>query len=239
MEHTLSKQALALRRGIFILCQAFCLFSIPYLACTAGWTELLLAIVSVGLVCTPFLVEKIFKCRLTAGLYVFCLLYAVGALLGHGYDFYYRIPWWDLLLHLCGGVVFGVLGLFLAGVLNRRQPCTILLTAVFALCFSMAISVVWEFFEYAMDMFFAMDMQNDTVVTAINSYAIGDGMGELMSIPEIKTVIVNNIPLTVEGYLDIGLHDTMGDMLIESLGAAIAVVLYAADKGRHCPIRVL
>ena len=237
MKQTPWNVAAVLRRGTFLLCQAFCLFSIPYLACTAGNTELLLALVSIGLVCIPFLVEKLFHCRISTPLCIFCMLYAVGALLGHGYDFYYLIPWWDLLLHLCGGIIFGVLGLFLVGILNRQQPCTVLLTAVFALCFSMAISVVWEFFEYGMDWFFAMDMQNDTVVSVINSYIIGDGLGELVSIPDITRTVVNSVPLPVEGYIDIGLHDTMGDMLIEAAGAVVCTVLYAADKGRHPLIR--
>lgn len=239
MEQELSKRATALRKVVFILCQGFCLFSIPYLAVTAGGTETLLAIVSVVLVCLPPLLEKLFHCRMATGLYAFCVLYAVGSLLGHGYDFYYRIPWWDLLLHLCGGVVFGVLGVFLVEILNRRQPCTMLLTAVFALCFSMAISVLWEFFEYAMDTFFVMDMQNDSVVTAIHSYLLGSGPGELATIPDITAVTVNGVPLPMEGYIDIGLHDTMGDMLIEAAGSLICVGLYAADRGRHPLLRVL
>lgn len=233
MKNELRKKENVLRSVTFVLCQAFCLFSIFYLAGNAGGTELLLAVASVGLVCVPWLVEKLFHCRIATWLYVFCLLYAIGALLGHGYDFYYILPWWDLLLHLCGGVVFAVLGVFLADVLNRGKPCSVLLTVVFALCFSLAVSVVWEFFEYAMDTFFAMDMQNDTVVTAIHSYSLGSGLGELVSIPEISTVVVDGAALPVEGYLDIGLHDTMNDMLIEGLGAVVCVALYAADRGRH------
>lgn len=233
MKTELRKSERAWRSVTFVLCQAFCLFSVFYLAGSAGGTELALAAASVGLVCLPWLLEKYFHCRMATWLYVFCLLYAIGSLLGHGYDFYYILPWWDMLLHLCGGVVFAVLGVFLAEILNRGKPCSLLLTVVFALCFSLAISVVWEFFEYGMDTFFAMDMQNDSVVTAIHSYTLGSGLGELVSIPEITVTVVDGVALPVAGYLDLGLHDTMDDMLIEALGALVCVVFYAVDRGRH------
>lgn len=220
----------------FILCQGFCLFSVPRLAIRAGGTELLLAVVSVGLVCVPALLERLLRCRIATPLYVFCLLYAVGALLGHGYDFYYILPWWDQLLHVCGGVVFGVMGLFLGDVLNGGKPVSMALKAVFALCFSMAVAVVWEFFEYAMDVLFAMDMQNDTIVSGIHSYLLGGGMGEFGSIPNVTSVIVNGAALPFEGYLDIGLHDTMTDMLVETLGAAVCTGLCVLDRGRHTMI---
>lgn len=237
MKNELGRNEKVLRWVTFLLCQAFCLVSIVWLGVTEGGTELLLAVVSVALVCAPLLVEKLFHCRMATWLYVFCIFYALGSLLGHGYDFYYIIPWWDMLLHMCGGVVFAVLGVFLAGVLNGGAPCSVLLTAVFALCFSLAISVIWEFFEYAMDTFFAMDMQNDSIVTAIHSYTLGGGMGEVVSIPEITSTVVDGVTLPVEGYLDLGLHDTMDDMLIEAAGALVLTVLYAIDRGRHSLIR--
>ncbi len=43
------------------------------------------------------------------------------------------------------------------------------LKLVSALSFTLAIAAVWEFYEYAMDTFFGMDMQQDTIVSGINS----------------------------------------------------------------------
>jgi len=37
----------------------------------------------------------------------------------------------------------------------------------------------------------------------------------------------------VSGYVDIGLIDSMLDMLLESLGALITSALLILDKGRH------
>ena len=51
----------------------------------------------------------------------------------------------------------------------------------------------------------------------------------------IESVIVNGEDWTEKlgGYLDIGLIDTMGDMMIETFGAVVYAVVFALVKGRH------
>ena len=56
-------------------------------------------------------------------------------------------------------------------------------------------------------------------------------MGELGHLKGINSVAINGMPM--EGYLDIGLMDTMKDMLIETVGALGYVLLNALDRGRH------
>ena len=82
-----------------------------------------------------------------------------------------------------------------------------------------------------MDRLFGMDMQRDTIVTSLHSYDLGGAAGVIGSIESINSVTVNGQAL--EGYLDIGLIDTMGDMMIETVGAVAYAVAYALDKGRH------
>ena len=108
-----------------------------------------------------------------------------------------------------------------------------LATAIFALCFSMALAVVWEFIEFGADQFLGMDMQDDMVITSLCSHLLDEGLGMTGRIDDIHTVIVNGAQLPVNGYIDIGLHDTMLDMMLESLGALITCVLVFLDKGKH------
>ena len=82
-----------------------------------------------------------------------------------------------------------------------------------------------------------MDMQDDTVFTHLTSYLLGDGVGVTGSIENIQSVVVNGVPLPVNGYIDIGLADSMLDMMLESLGALITCALLLVDKGRHPLIR--
>lgn len=97
--------------------------------------------------------------------------------------------------------------------------------------FSIAIAAIWEFYEFGMDRWLGTDMQRDTLVTAIHSYNLGPATGVVGTIDPIESVIVNGVPM--EGYLDLGLIDTMGDMLVETLGAGIWAVLALVDRGRH------
>ncbi len=192
--------------------------------------RLLLAIATVFLAMLPAALEKLFCCRISLPVYIFALLYAIGPMLGHCWYLYYTISWWDKLLHICGGVMFAILGAFFFDKLaqGKQKPIT---GALFALCFSMAIAVVWEFMEFGADRFLGMDMQDDMVVTHLTSYLLGESIGMTGSIENIQSVVVNGIQLP--GYIDIGLFDSMLDMLLESLGALVTCLLLLLDKGRH------
>lgn len=214
-----------------LLCQVFCLGSAIWLFAKRKILCGLLALLTLVLLCIPLGVEKYFCCTIALPVYFFMLAYAMGPLLGDGYRLYHLTSWWDKLLHCAGGVFFAMLGLFLVQYLNHGNGLSPILTAIFALCFSMAVAVLWEFFEYAADQLFAMDMQNDTYITEIHSYLIGGELGELGHLRGIGSVAVNGIPM--EGYLDIGLIDTMRDMLIETAGALAYVLLSALDRGKH------
>ena len=201
--------------------------------CRAGDSErLLLAAGTLFLVLVPEMIERLFHCRISTAVYLTGILYALGPMMGHCWKFYYTIPYWDKLLHLCGGVMFVFLGVYLFELLSRGGA-NHTSAVVFALCFSLAVSVVWEFVEYGADRFLGMDMQSDTVVSGITSYLLGAKTGVTGSIESIRSVAVNGTLMPVNGYLDIGLHDTMLDMLLESFGAFLTCVLLFLDRGRH------
>ena len=199
----------------------------------SGDTErLLLAFGTLLFVLIPEILERLLRCKINIVVYLIAVLYAMGSMMGHCWKFYYTIPCWDKLLHLCGGVMFVILGIYLFERLSCGKANHIS-AVVFALCFSLAISVLWEFVEYGADLFLGMDMQDDTVVSGITSYLLGAEKGMTGSIDSIRSVTVNGVPLPVDGYIDVGLHDTMLDMLLESLGAMITCVLVFLDKGKH------
>ncbi len=221
-------------RSVSVLaCVVFALITFARVLPGGRYEQILLAGVTVPLVLAPWLVERLFRCKILTVLYLFCLFYAIGPMLGVCYQLYYRISWWDKMLHIFGGIAFAIFGVYLfeffGGEGNRKH----IFTALFALCLSIAVSVVWEFAEFGADQFLGMDMQSDWVIHSIHSYSIGESMGSAGTIEHIQSVAVNGVTLPVEGYLDIGLTDTMLDMLLESLGAAAVSVLYLVDRGRH------
>lgn len=184
------------------------------------------------LVLLPAGVEKWFCRRINLPVYLFSLLYALGPMLGHCWYLYYTTAWWDKLLHFGGGVMFAILGAVCYDGLAGEKQKTVL-RMLFALCFSVTIAVLWEFMEFGMDTFLGMDMQNDTVVTGFSSYLLGPGVGTTGVIENIQTVSINGVDLPFEGYLDIGIIDTMLDMLWGSAGALVVCLLLWMDAGKH------
>lgn len=186
-------------------------------------------LVGIG-VAVPYILER-FGYRMSDTLFVFSLLYLLASMSGRIYKLYYLVAHWDKLLHLCGGVVFALLGSYLPVLINKKYENDRLLRILFAVLFSISASALWEFYEFGMDRWFGMDMQRDTIIQAIHSYDLGDEVGVIGSIDQIDSVIVNGEPL--KGYIDIGLIDTMGDMMIETAGAVAYAAAFALDKGRH------
>lgn len=218
---------------LWAVLEVFTLVSLIAMAIKGNAMKSLMCALTMLLLALPYIAERLFKCRLNTVFFAFCEVYALGPMIGYVYNMYYLTEWWDDVLHTSGGVVFAIFGIYIAKLASKGNEPTFLMKAIFALCFSMAISVAWEFFEYGCDQFLGTDMQNDTVVTYINSYVLGEQMAVTGRIDNITEVIVNGVPLSLGGYLDIGLHDTMHDMLVESLGALIYVVIYAFDKEKH------
>ena len=92
--------------------------------------------------------------------------------------------------------------------------------ALVAFCFSMTIGVLWEFFEFSVDRLFHMDMQKDTIVHTISSVMLDPTNKNIpITIDNITSVAVNGQDLGFNGYLDIGLYDTIEDLFVNFIGA--------------------
>ena len=225
------KERIARLIGV-LLCEAFAVITIIMMIVSKQYDRLLLAFATPFIILAPKILELIFRCKIGLPVYLFGLFYAIGPMLGQCYNLYYTVSWWDKMLHISGGVMFAFLGLFLFEKYVGKDKKKMVMTAVFALCFSIAIAVLWEFCEFGADTFLGMDMQDDTVITHINSYLLNEGVGIAGSIENIEEVIVNGQVLPVKGYIDIGLTDTILDMLLETMGAVVVAMIYIASKGK-------
>lgn len=194
--------------------------------------RLLLSLITPFLLLIPAGSERLLHCRLALPVYVFTLLYALGPMLGHCWMLYHLTNWWDKCLHIAGGILFALVG----WELYRRwsnSTHTQLFAALFALCFSITIAVFWEFFEFGADQLLGMDMQNDTIVYSFPSYFLGNTLGALGRIDAIEQVVIDGVPLPFAGYLEIGLQDTMWDMILESLGALVTAGFCFFTNGKY------
>ena len=102
----------------------------------------------------------------------------------------------------------------------------------------MTVGVLWEFIEFGVDTYLNKDMQKDRVINTINSKALGNlEENELIKIEDIdKTIIYYDNykkQYMIDGYLDIGLLDTIKDLFVNFVGAVIFSLLgylYVRDR---------
>lgn len=171
---------------------------------------------------------------------VLCFIFA-AEILGELNVFYTVIPFWDTVLHTLNGFLCAAIGFSLVLLLNNNEDLKFDLSpfflALFAFCFSMTIGVLWEFFECFMDQAFHTDMQKDTIVHAIYSVALDPTKTNTpVSITGITSTFVNGQDLGVDGYLDLGLLDTMKDLFVNFVGAvffSVTCYFYAKSKGKR------
>lgn len=201
----------------------------------------------------PSFVDRRLKITLPHTLEVIIVLFIFCAeILGEIRAFYLRIPWWDTMLHTMNGFLMAGVGVSMVDIFNRSEKFKFQLSPVFvalvAFCFSMTIGVLWEFFEFSMDLFTFTDMQKDTVVSTISTVDLNRAKENVpVIIKGIENVIFTGGNLTVDGtgmdsysldlggYLDIGLMDTMKDLIVNFIGAVIFSIIgyfYVKSRGK-------
>lgn len=206
-----------------------------------NYENVFLCILTLILLIVPSFIQINLKIEIPTGLEISMLVFIFAAeILREIQAYYIRFPFWDTVLHTINGFLMAAIGFALVDILNRSEKITFRLSPVYlaivAFCFSMTIGVIWEFFEFSMDMFFGLDMQKDTIVHSIHSVMLDPAGGNVpMGIDNIQDVTVNGESLGLGGYLDIGLIDTMKDLLVNFVGAVVFSVIgyfYVKHRGK-------
>lgn len=187
----------------------------------------------------PSIIQRTIKIDLPSAFEIIILIFIFSAeILGEINNFYGRFPYWDTILHTISGFLFAAVGVALIDVLNEndtfRFKVSPLFAAMVAFCFSMTIGIAWEFLEYSLDQFLSQDTQKDTLVQHINSVYIDPAQSNTSVIiqgiyqTDIHYTGLNgeSAVFTIEnGYLDIGLHDTMKDLFVNFIGALLFSII--------------
>ena len=189
----------------------------------------------------PFFIQQNFGIELPSTLEIIILLFIFAAeILGELECYFITYPHWDSMLHTTTGFLCAATGFALIDILNRNSRIKFQLApfyvALAAFCFSMTVGVLWEFFEFGMDRLFHMDMQKDTVVQSITSVMLDPTNRNIpVTIDGIHSVAVNGQDLGFDGYLDIGLYDTMADLFVNFIGAVVFSTIgyfYIKQRGK-------
>lgn len=151
------------------------------------WASAFFTILIFLLIMAPSVIKKKyhvfipFELDLAIGVFIFLTLS-----LGWLNDFYGKFSFWDSALHFQSGFLLGVGGFILVFLLNEQKKTLNLspgFVSFFAVCFSLAVAVFWEIFEYACDFWLGSNL------------------------------------------MESGLPDTMGDLIVNAVGAIIVAIL--------------
>ncbi|MBO5166795.1 MAG: hypothetical protein J6B90_09395 [Lachnospiraceae bacterium] len=196
-----------------------------------NYQNVFLCILTLVLMIMPSVVQATFKVEFPSALEIVVLVFIFAAeILGEISAFYMKFPYWDTVLHTLNGFLCAALGFSLVDIMNTQRKLKFELSPLFmaitAFCFSMTIGVLWELFEFGMDMIFKLDMQKDTIIHAISTVTLDPTKSnECVYITDIYDVAVNGNSLGLGGYLDIGLLDTMYDLIVNFIGAVVFSIM--------------
>lgn len=216
---------------------AFCLGSAIYCAVTGRYRDIMYSFVFLLVVPAFYIIERYMHVKMPMGCACLLLLFMLGSFIGACYNVYTLFRNLDDVLHGLWGVVFMLLGFavikaFVGEPDTKKKFFACLL---FAFAFSLMIAVFWEIYEFTLDRVSTnYDMQEDTIVNDIYSFFLYPGYDHLHTekIENIvQTIIISEdgTQYVIEGgYLDIGITDTMMDIIwctVASAGMSVALAV--------------
>ena len=188
----------------------------------------------------PCILDRTFKIDLPDTLEIIIYVFIFSAeILGEINEFYIHIENFDTILHTLNGFIMAGIGFSLIEIFNNNPNTKLSLNpkylVLFGFCFSMTTGVVWEIFEYSVDVCLNKDMQKDTIITEMTSVILNEEGKNIAETIHIDNLVINGEDYTLKygGYIDIGFHDTMEDLIVNLIGAvAFSIMGYAHSIGK-------
>lgn len=170
----------------------------------AAFTNIFLACLAIILFSIPWGIETRFKIDIPNYLEVILLLFLFCAIvLGNIHNFLVTVRGYDKVLHTISGIIIAIIGYEIIHMWNEfkneKTKISPGLLSLFAFTFSIALLVLWEFYEFGID----------TI-----SYLLDSNTDRNMQ----RYQWVNTITIYPQPY---GLVDTMLDLILEAFGAAV------------------
>ena len=228
---------------LYAVLVAMVVFTLVRSAIRAEYNNVFFCVLTLLFFTLPTLVEHKLNIHLPNVFEGLVLMFIFSAeILGEINCYYEKIPHWDTVLHTVNGFIFAAFGFALLDIINQNGKIKFKLSPIYlaltAFCFSMTTGVFWEFFEYCADLFLGTDMQKDTYVNYINTVVLDpEHMNRVVSLPDISEVIIrygDGKEIVLDAYLDVGIVDTINDLVVNFIGAAVFSVIgffYVKKRG--------
>lgn len=225
------------RLSIYVILRVLVILTMIAQFCNGNYGNVFICVLTLILFMIPSIIERKLHIDLPNTLETIILLFIFAAeILGEIQEYYLLFDHWDDILHTTNGFLCAAIGFSLIDILNRSDKIHMTLSpkfvAMVAFCFSMTVGVLWEFAEFAMDLWLGTDAQKDTWITAFNTVTLHPNGANIPVHVDVEQVIVNGEEW--KAYLDIGLIDTMNDLFVNFIGAvafSIIGLIYIKNRG--------
>lgn len=146
------------------------IYSTPY--------YVMLSFASILALLIPYIIYKVLKLKtvyiVNFTIYLFCFISFTVGMVFNGYS---RIPYYDKLVHTLSGVFFALLGLgfyYCLKPVKKIEKSDYLLVSFFSIFFSSFVSIIWEIYEYIINILIHTDPQR------VTSTGINDTMQDMI-----------------------------------------------------------
>ena len=169
---------------------------------------------SLAYVYVIIIVQYIFKIKIPIAVDICASLFIFfSVFLGESFALYYKIPFWDILLHTASGVLLFLLSYYLISLAWKTDRKRFIGKMIYAISLTMLVGILWEVVEYLVDSLSGTNMQhfmpeNSDIFNGGNSYE--DLLGSDKEIAKYYR--------SPKGYR-FGIMDTMQDILCNLTGA--------------------
>ncbi len=228
---------------VYLILRLLVVISMIFQVLMGNFENVFMCVLSLLLFTIPTIISEKFKIGLPSLLEAIIYIFIFSTtILGEINNFYGVIPFWDTMLHTINGFLCAGIGFSLVDLLNQNSKqinLSPIYVVVVAFCFSMTIGILWEFYEFTADYVFRTDMQKDRIIQNISTVELNPyGKNIPIKINNIeKTQIYSKdgkITTIENGYLDIGIIDTMKDLFVNFIGAVVfSVIGYLYVKNRE------
>lgn len=209
-----------------------------------NWNNVALCVLTLVLFTLPNRISNHLQITLPEPLEIIVYLFIFSAeILGEIQNFYGIFKYWDTILHTLNGFLCASIGLSMVDIVshkkNNDRNLSPAFAAIVAFSFSMTVGVLWEIVEYTIDEYLNADMQKDRIVEEFKSIKLNPSNNniplKIENIIKTEIYVKDGDKMIIDGgYLDIGLKDTMKDLIVNFLGAStFSIIGFLYMKNRE------
>lgn len=207
-------------KKIYFILKVVVLFNMLISLISVRWTATFICLFNFILLYVADYVKK--KINYDDFLNLLIYIFLVGSLVGgEVYNLYSVIWFYDIVLHILSSFIVSFLFFYIFKLYKVYVNKFLFVLCIFS--FAMMVAGLWEITEFSIDRILDKDMQKDTVINEVNSMLLSDDGNFIVNV-NVDSMSIGGT--TIEGYLDIGLYDTIGDMICAVLGSIMYLIVY-------------